>query len=159
MHQYLIALGSNQRHGRYGPPAAILSYALAALDLHVQSVSPIINSAPVGPSKRRYANAVAIVETQMSPPELLDHLKAIEASFGRRAGGRRWTSRVLDLDIILWSGGIWGMADLAIPHPRFRDRDFVLRPATAIAANWRDPITGLRVKHCKARLDRSARLA
>ncbi len=158
-HRYLIALGSNQRHSRYGIPVAVLKQAMDVLGVRLVAQSRIVSSKPLGPSKRTYANAAAIIETQMEPPEVLDHLKAIEASFGRRQGGRRWRARVLDLDIILWSDGIWSTAELAIPHPAFRERDFVLRPATAIAANWRDPITGLRVKHCKARLDRSARLA
>jgi 2-amino-4-hydroxy-6-hydroxymethyldihydropteridine diphosphokinase len=153
-HSYLIALGSNQRHGRYGAPEGVLSQALDNLDVNVVSQSPIISSAPIGPSKRRYANAVAIIETRMGPPELLNHLKAIEASFGRRPGGRRWASRVLDLDIILWSGGLWSTSDLSIPHPAFRQRGFVLGPSNRIAGNWRDPITGLRVKHLLARLDR-----
>jgi 2-amino-4-hydroxy-6-hydroxymethyldihydropteridine diphosphokinase len=159
MHRYLIALGSNQRHGRYGAPKAILSHVMDALDVKLLARSAIVASAPLGPSKRNYANAAAIIKTKMEPPELLEHLKAIEAAFGRRSGGRKWQARVLDLDIILWSGGFWSTADLAIPHPAFRTRDFVLRPAAAIAADWRDPLTGLRVKHLKARLDRRPSLA
>ena len=154
MYRYLIALGSNQRHGRYGPPAAVLRQAMGTLDMALLSKSLILSSAPLGPSLRVYANAVAVIKTKMIPEELLDHLKAIEAHFGRCTRGRRWGSRVLDLDIILWSGGIWSTPTLSIPHPAFRDRDFVLRPAMAIAADWRDPLTGLKVKHLKARLDR-----
>ena len=156
---YLIALGSNQRHGRYGAPRAILGHVLGNWSDELLASSPIVSSAPLGPSKRTYANAAAIIKTKMEPPELLDHLKAIEAAFGRRNGGRRWQARVLDLDIILWSGGFWSTADLAIPHPAFRDRTFVLRPANTIAADWRDPLTGLSVKHLKARLDRKRRAA
>ncbi len=159
MHRYLIALGSNQRHGRYGAPPAILSHVMGALGVKPLAKSSIVSSAPLGPSRRVYANAAAIIKTTMEPPELLDHLKAIEAAFGRRPGGRRWQARALDLDIILWSGGFWSTSDLAIPHPAFRERDFVLRPANAIAADWRDPVTGLRVKHLKARLDRKQSLA
>jgi 2-amino-4-hydroxy-6-hydroxymethyldihydropteridine diphosphokinase len=159
MHRYLIALGSNQRHGRYGPPKTILSHVMDALDVKLLARSSIVASAPLGPSKRIYANAAAVIKTKMEPPELLEHLKAIEAAFGRRSGGQRWQARVLDLDIILWSGGFWSTADLAIPHPAFRARDFVLGPAAAIAADWRDPLTGLRVKHLKARLDRRPSLA
>ena len=109
----------------------------------------------MGPSNRRYANAAIIIETAITPPELLDHLKSMEASFGRRLGtGTRWGARVLDLDIILWSGGLWVSPGLAIPHPAFRERGFVLTPAADIAPDWRDPVTGLRLRHLKARLDR-----
>lgn len=156
-YRYLIALGSNQRHRRYGSPPANLRHAIGVLDVKVLAVSPIIASAPLGPSKRTYANAAAIIKTKMEPQELLNHLKSIEARFGRSTRGRRWGSRVLDLDIILWSGGMWSTPDLAIPHISFRERDFVLRPACVIAADWRDPLTGLRVKHLKARLDRKRR--
>jgi 2-amino-4-hydroxy-6-hydroxymethyldihydropteridine diphosphokinase len=159
MHRYLIALGSNQRHGRYGPPAAIVRHVMGVLDVKLLQRSPIVSSAPVGPSKRTYANAATIIKTKMDPLDLLHHLKAIEAAFGRRVGGRRWQARVLDLDIILWSGGFWSSDELAIPHPAFRNRDFVLTPASAIASDWRDPLTGLRVKHLKARLDRKRPLA
>ena len=151
---YLIALGSNKRHARYGPPERVLAAALDQLDISVVALSRIVQSAPVGPSNRRYANAAAMIETPMTPPELLHHLKTIEDRFGRRAGGRRWGARVLDLDIILWSGGLWATPSLAIPHPAFRDRGFVLSPAIDIAPDWRDPVTGLTLRHLKARLDR-----
>ncbi|RYD41366.1 MAG: 2-amino-4-hydroxy-6-hydroxymethyldihydropteridine diphosphokinase, partial [Verrucomicrobiaceae bacterium] len=61
---------------------------------------------------------------------------------------------VLDLDIVLWSGGIWVSPGLAIPHPAFRERGFVLSPAMDVAADWRDPVTGLKVRHLFARLTR-----
>jgi 2-amino-4-hydroxy-6-hydroxymethyldihydropteridine diphosphokinase len=152
---FIIALGSNRRHVRYGAPANVVRAALEAINLDIVARSSIIASAPVGPSLRRYANAVAMIETIMGPPELLGYLKRIEAAFGRRQRGQRWGARVLDLDIILWSGGIWSSSGLAIPHATFRERHFVLNPANQIAANWRDPITGLSLRHLKARLDRA----
>ena len=154
-YRYLIALGSNQRHLRHGRPVQVLRAALAALELReitVKSASPIIASAPLGPSLRRYANGAAVVKTRLEPDELLDILKDIETAFGRRSGGQRWSARVLDLDIVLWSGGAFGSARLTVPHPAFRDRDFVLAPALAIAAEWRDPISGLSLRQLRARL-------
>jgi 2-amino-4-hydroxy-6-hydroxymethyldihydropteridine diphosphokinase len=152
-YSYLIALGSNRCHPRYGAPARVIRAAFESLDIPISAISHTIQTAPVGPSLRCYANAAAVIQTAMPPPELLDHLKALEASFGRRRG-QRWASRVLDLDIILWSGGIWSSPDLGIPHAAFRDRAFVLTPAGEIAADWRDPITGRTIRHLKARLDR-----
>lgn len=114
--------------------------------------SPVIDSAAVGPSQRRYANAAVVLETQFEPGQLLRRLHAIEHRFGRVRRGQRWRSRTLDLDIVLWDGGTVTEPGLEIPHPRFRTRDFVLGPAAAIAPNWRDPKTGLTLAQLYARL-------
>ena len=143
-------------HQRYGRPRGVLEAALAALaaqGIAVECASPIIASLPLGPSRRCYANAAAVVRTDLLPEELLECLKTIEAGFGQRRG-QRWASRVLDLDIVLWSGGAWGSSQLTIPHPAFRMRRFVLQPAAAIAPHWRDPITGLTLRQLLARLKR-----
>lgn len=108
-------------------------------------------TAPVGPSSRRYANGAVVVATDLPPQQALAALKRIEQHFGRRRG-QRWGARVLDLDIVLWSGGAWRSAGLVIPHPRFRERLFVLAPAAAIAPDWRDPVSGLSLRTLKARL-------
>jgi len=127
---------------------------LAAEGVTVVEAAPALLTDPIGPSLRRYVNSAAVVETTLDPPALLALLKRIERAFGRRAGGRRWTSRVLDLDVILWSGGAFAAPGLTIPHPLFRARDFVLAPAAHIAADWRDPMTGLTVRQLHARLTR-----
>lgn len=160
---YLLGLGSNQRHPVIGNPERIIGQALDALemdDIDLFTHSPIIASAPIGPSRRRYANAAAIVATALSPSELLDRLQHIEAHFGRERRGQRWRARTLDLDILLWSGGMWMESDasLAIPHPHLRHRPFVLDPASMIAGNWRDPLTGLALKQLAARLKRPKRV-
>lgn len=141
---YAIAIGSNRR-GRHGSPEAEVAAAVRALG-GVVTASGIVRSAPLGPSIRRFANAVVTIETRETPPELLARLKGIERAFGRRRG-QRWGARVIDLDIIFWSGGRWRACDLIIPHPAFRDRRFVLDPMQTIAAAWRDPVTGLTVRH------------
>lgn len=135
----------------------MLAAALAALEGHgvfVERASPIIASAPLGPSLRIYANAAAVVRTTLSPAELLVRLKHIECTFGRRRGGRRWATRVLDLDIVLWGGGAYESPGLTIPHAAFRQRHFVLTPANRIAPDWRDPRTGLTLRQLSARLTR-----
>jgi 2-amino-4-hydroxy-6-hydroxymethyldihydropteridine diphosphokinase len=116
--------------------------------------APIFLTDPVGPSLRRYANSAAVVETALEPSAMLALAKRIERAFGRRPGGRRWTSRVLDLDLVLWSGGACTGPELTIPHPLFRERAFVLAPAVAIAPEWRDPVTGLTLRQLHARLTR-----
>jgi len=150
-------LGSNVRHPRHGAPAKVLRAALDALEevgLEVVAASPIVDSVPLGPSLRRFANAAAIIARDVAPPSLLDTLQAIETAFGRRRQGQAWRARVLDLDIVLWSGGAWTSPDLAVPHRRFRQRGFVLSPAVVIARAWRDPLTGLTVAQLAARLTR-----
>jgi 2-amino-4-hydroxy-6-hydroxymethyldihydropteridine diphosphokinase len=112
-----------------------------------------VASAPVGPSHRRYANAVALIASEEAPEALLARLKAIERAFGRRAG-QRWGSRVLDLDIVLWSGGAWGSPGLVVPHVAFRQRPFVLGPLLHVAPGWRDPMTGRTVRQLARRLTR-----
>lgn len=147
---YVIALGSNRR-GRHGAPADEVRAALAAIGGDVVMTSPFITTPPLGPARRRFVNAAALIESDDSPPEMLARLKAIEAAFGRRRG-QRWTDRVIDLDIILWSGGSWSSDGLTVPHPEFRRRDFVLRPLAAVVPDWRDPVTGLTIRQLAARL-------
>lgn len=154
---YAIGLGSNRRHARFGDPRHVLMAALAALeddDIEPIDASPIVASAPIGPSRRRYANAVALIASDLSPPEMLERLQAIEAGFGRRSG-QRWSARTLDLDILLWSGGAWSDATLSIPHPAMTTRDFVLGPLRAIAPDWRHPLTAHTVRQLAARLIRA----
>ncbi|WP_237437678.1 2-amino-4-hydroxy-6-hydroxymethyldihydropteridine diphosphokinase [Altericroceibacterium endophyticum] len=156
-HLYLIALGSNQRHPRYGAPRAILSAALeelSAANIDVLAQSHWIDSAPIGPSLRRYANGAAVISTGLSPRELLTELKQVEARFGRNNAGQRWRSRPLDLDIILWDKGFFSDEALTIPHAEFRGRFFVTGPAAEIAPDWRDPLTGFSLRQLHARLTR-----
>lgn len=147
MQLYVVALGSN-RWGRHGAPAREIAAALDVIG-GVVAVSPTVATAPIGPSRRRFANAAALIESAETPPDLLARLKGIERAFGRRRG-RRWDSRVIDLDIILWSGGAWSGPDLIVPHRLFRTRDFVLRPLLAVVPGWRDPLTGRTIRQLAA---------
>ena len=153
-HLYVIAIGSNRPHGRFGRPPQVVEGAIARLDRDVGlfDASPILVNRADGPAGRDFANAVALVESGLLPPEMLDRLKRIERAFGRRRG-KRWGPRVLDLDIIAWSGGRWRSRRLTIPHRALRARAFVLRPLAKIAPGWR--IEGaLTARHLAARLAR-----
>ncbi len=150
MNWFIVALGSN-KPGPWGTPEQTLLRAIGLLIPAATSL--ILRTAPIGPSRRRFVNAVAIIETDLTPPQLLAHLKALERDAGRRLG-RRWAARPLDLDIVGWSGGIWGSSGLIIPHPHFRQRRFVLGPLARIAPDWRDPITHLTMRQLLSRLDR-----
>ena len=137
-HLYAIALGSNRRHVRHGRPAGVIEAAIARLDAEwgLFDASRIRINPAVGGAGREFANAVALVESPLGPVAMLGALKAIERDFGRR-GGRRWGPRVLDLDIVAWSGAPVATRRLTIPHPRLADRDFVLVPLADIAPNWK----------------------
>ncbi len=158
---YAIALGSNRRHGRHGGPDGVVRAALVALEaagLRLVAVSPLIPTPALGPAGRSFVNAAAIVETRLDPPALLDLVKGIERSFGRRRG-RRWGARVLDLDILLWSGGRWprhGGRRLFVPHRSLEQRDFVLAPLIRIAPDWRVGQSGRTVRQARFRLIRRA---
>jgi 2-amino-4-hydroxy-6-hydroxymethyldihydropteridine diphosphokinase len=137
----------------------VLAAALERLEregVTVLATAPVMRTEPVGPSLRRYANSAALIETALEPLALLALAKRVERDFGRRRGGQRWTSRVLDLDLVLWSGGSFGVPGLVIPHRLFRTRAFVLDPAVRIAPRWRDPVTGLTIRQLHARLTRLA---
>ena len=160
---YLIALGSNRRHGLYGLPPGVVRAAmeeLSAIGL-VTARSAVFTTPPMGAAQRKFANAALVLESDLAPCALLAALKRMEREFGRRRG-RRWGDRVLDLDIVLWSGGVWHSGrrvgarsdSLTIPHAAFALRDFVLAPARAIAPRWRDPVSGLILAHLHARLTR-----
>ena len=117
----------------------------------VTARSSIETTAPMGPAARRFANAAAVIESEFDPEAMLGGLQHIERGFGRRRW-RRWGDRVLDLDIALWSEGSWSSPTLTIPHPGLRDRSFVLGPASAIAPDWRDPVSGLSIAQLYVRL-------
>ena len=151
---YAIALGSNRPHGRHGRPAGVVEAAIARLDddFGLFDASPIVLNPAHGGAGRDFANAVALIESDAEPPEMLTRLKAIEREFGRRRG-RRWGPRVLDLDLVLWSGGTFRSQRLTVPHPQLARRAFVLQPLAAIAPNW--PVVGsLSVRHLAHRLAR-----
>ena len=155
-HVYALALGSNRALSAGRAPPRLIEEAVTLIGarMRVIAVSPIIDTPPLGPSLRRYANAAMLVETPLPPPALLRMLQAIETQLGRRRH-RRWGARSMDIDIILWSGGKWRERRLTVPHAAFRARAFVLTPLFRIAPGWRDPSSGLAVRHLRARLEKA----
>ena len=151
---YAIAVGSNRPHGRYGRPPQVVEAAIARLDrdFGLFDASPILLNRAQGGAGRDFANTVALVESDLEPPRMLDALKRIEREFGRRPG-RRWGARVLDLDIVDWSGGKWRSLTLCVPHSATGKRAFVIEPLAAIAPAWRlkAPLTARHLAHRLAR--------
>ena len=151
-HLYAIAIGSNRRHIRHGRPTGVVEAAISRLDSEFDlfDASPIILNKAVGGAGRDFANAVALVESRFEPDAMLSAVKGIERDFGRRPG-KRWGSRVLDLDLVAWGGGRFASRGLVIPHPRLEERDFVLGPLATIAPGWKIK-DGLTVRHLLSRL-------
>ena len=79
-------------------------------------------------------------------------MKSLEHALAGRRGDPRWGPRVIDLDIILYGDTVLDTPQLTLPHPRFRERRFVLEPLAAIAPHVRDPITGLTMRELFSRL-------
>ncbi|MEA3387940.1 2-amino-4-hydroxy-6-hydroxymethyldihydropteridine diphosphokinase [Sphingobium sp. CCH11-B1] len=156
LHDYALALGSNRPLSARRAPARLLSEAarLIAETMRVVALSPTILTPPLGPSSRLFANAALLVQSRLTPPEMLAFLQGIEMRLGRRRH-RRWGARSMDIDIILWSGGAWRSRTLIIPHAAWRDRAFVLTPLAAIGPGLRDPLSGLTVRQLHARLQKA----
>jgi 2-amino-4-hydroxy-6-hydroxymethyldihydropteridine diphosphokinase len=135
-----IALGSN-----LGDSLTILTDALKILadtpSITLQAHSSWYQTAPVGPPQPDYINGCALLDVQLTPQELLEALLRIEAQFGRIRKERNGP-RTLDLDLLLFDDLILDMPNLQLPHPRMRERAFVLVPLAEIAPNWVEPISG-----------------
>ena len=144
MTRVAIALGSN-----LGDREGYLRQAVTELQPFVERirVSTFHDTAPVGVNPQpTFLNAAAVGETSLSARSMLETLLAIEQELGRRRPFPG-APRTLDLDLILYGEAIVDEApSLIVPHPRFRERRFVLQPLVEIAPDWRDPVTGRTVE-------------
>lgn len=128
-----VGLGAN-----LGDPAATLDAALAAIDhlpdTRVLATSGYYLTPPWGDTDQpEFTNAVAVIETGLAASDLLTALLAIECERGRVRGSRRWGPRAIDLDLLLYGQQIIVSPDLTVPHPRMRERAFVLVPLVEIS--------------------------
>jgi len=138
--QVIIALGSN-----IPPREAALCRAIESVDrlrlTGVVGCSRLYETEPVGgPPQGHYLNAAALVETSLTPVELLEELLRIEKKEGRQRTVRN-APRTIDLDIIFYSDSIVDLPKLSIPHPRFGERGFVLQPLADIIPGFIDPLS------------------
>ena len=139
-----ISLGSN-----LGDRNAALDFAIERLG-HLLSdlrISHVVETEPQGEGlgdQPLFLNAIAVGRTALNPRELLNALLQIERDFGRERPSRN-APRTLDLDLVLFGNQVLDEPGLQVPHPRFRERFFVLGPLAEVAADWTDPVTGRRV--------------
>ncbi|HEX4635473.1 MAG TPA: 2-amino-4-hydroxy-6-hydroxymethyldihydropteridine diphosphokinase [Rhizomicrobium sp.] len=149
----LVALGANLP-GPAGPPAQALRAALARLEergVKIRSVSSFYETpAWPDPGQPAYVNAVAAVETTLQPVELLTLLHGVETDFGRLRSVAN-APRSLDIDLLDHDGQVM-TGGITLPHPRMRQRSFVLVPLKEIAPDWRHPVTGEAVTELLDRL-------
>jgi 2-amino-4-hydroxy-6-hydroxymethyldihydropteridine diphosphokinase len=134
----VIGLGSN-----LGDRAEILRRAVVELGAlgQVFAVSALYETEPVGPPQPTYLNAAVRLLTDLDLPELLEALLAIERRFGRERR-ERWGARIVDLDILWASGGVFESETLQVPHPRLNERAFALLPLLDVAPEATDPQSG-----------------
>jgi 2-amino-4-hydroxy-6-hydroxymethyldihydropteridine diphosphokinase len=151
MARVAIALGSN-----LGDRERFLVDGAASLGavLHDLVVSSAHETAYVGagPAQPAYLNAAAVGETDLTARALLEVLLETERRFGRERPYPD-SPRTLDLDLILYGAEVLDEPGLVVPHPRFRQRRFVLEPLAEIAADWIDPVTGRTVEELLRTLD------
>ncbi len=152
-HRVFIGIGSN-----LGDRKANCREAREKLgempDTRVVAASSYYESEPHGDAKTWFVNTVLEIETEFSPPELLKHTKQIEEAMGRkRVKGKRWGSRVIDLDILLFNNEILNKRNLKLPHPRLAGRRFVLAPLAELTPQLVHPTLNVTISQLLAAVD------
>ncbi|APD08930.1 MULTISPECIES: 2-amino-4-hydroxy-6-hydroxymethyldihydropteridine diphosphokinase [Thermus] len=148
-----VGLGSN-----LGDRAGYLLAALSRLSrlpkTRLCRLSPVYETAPVGPPQPFYLNLVAELDTGLGPRELLQALLEVEKALGRERK-ERWGPRTIDLDLLLYGDLVLEEEGLQVPHPRLHERAFVLVPLVDLLPEGRHPTLGVRFAELLAALDAS----
>ncbi len=151
--QVFIGVGSNLGNRR--------AYYQKAIDLmaglpqtSIVRGSSLYESEPIGEAKNWYVNGVVELETGLSPQQLLSRLQKIESALGRKrtALTKKWGSRTIDLDILLFDKYVVNEEQLKIPHPEMHRRRFVLLPLSELAPQFVHPLLGSTVTELLAGL-------
>jgi 2-amino-4-hydroxy-6-hydroxymethyldihydropteridine diphosphokinase len=140
--QVYIGLGSNLDNPETHIHTALAELRCLALD-DVVVGSPLYITSPVGPPDQPdYVNAVAGFATRLAAHELLNGILGIEQKHGRQRAGNQWGPRTLDLDLLLYGEDVIQTEVLTVPHPRIKERAFVLKPLADIAPDLKIPGQG-----------------
>ncbi|MEA2476379.1 MAG: 2-amino-4-hydroxy-6-hydroxymethyldihydropteridine diphosphokinase [Actinomycetota bacterium] len=134
-----IGIGSN-----VGDRTAFVRRAVGELASHpaieVEATSSLYETSPIGgPPQRSFINVVVRIATDLDARNLLESCQSVERRLGREPSEIRWGPRVVDLDILLYDQDKIGETDLEVPHPRMRERRFVLIPLLEIDPDVTDP--------------------
>jgi 2-amino-4-hydroxy-6-hydroxymethyldihydropteridine diphosphokinase len=150
-----IALGSNLA-SQWGDPAATLREAIQRVGQlgYTRAISSFYETAPVGYTNQpNFLNAAMLLETNLSPAELMDSLLAIERAMGRdRSAVPAKGPRIIDLDLLLMDELVLATPRLTLPHPAMAERRFVLEPLAEIAPSMLDPLSGRTISELLAML-------
>jgi len=105
------------------------------------NLSPVVESEPMGfEAETNFYNQVLLVETNLSPQQIIKALLEIELKLGRVRSGHYYSSRIIDIDILFYDEIQVADDNLVIPHPRLHERNFVLQPLMAIAPGYIHPL-------------------
>ena len=141
-HRIYIGIGSNLGDRRANTAEAI-DRITKIPDTRVVRASSLYESEPLGNAKTWFVNSVIEIETELGAEPMLKRLKAIEDAMGRkRVKGKRWGSRIIDLDILLSENEVVEKRTLRVPHPEMHKRRFVLMPLAELAPHVVHPGLG-----------------
>ena len=150
MSRVFIGVGSNE-----GDREGLISRAVRALGavsgIRIVQMAMIAETEPVGgPPQGPYLNTVVELETTCEPRRLFSVLQGIERRLGRKPSPERWSSRPIDLDLLLYDDRVIEEPGLTVPHPRMHERIFVLAPLAELAGAVTIPRIGRSVVECLA---------
>lgn len=145
MRRVYVGIGSN-----LGDREFLIRKAVESLrqlpQTNVSGVSSLYDTEPVGETEQPpFLNAVAWIETELLPRELLWQMLLIEKRMGR-VRSKRWGPRSIDLDLLFYDDELIEEPDLQVPHPEAHRRAFVLYPLLELDPNFRHPVTGETVR-------------
>jgi len=139
MHHVFLGIGGN-----IGNKPASFSKVHSLTDREIGAIlkqSSVYESPPWGfHAEDNFWNQVLIVETELSPAEILSKIIEFESSFNRKRHSERYTSREMDVDILYYDDIFIETEDLIVPHPRLHQRLFVLVPLTEVAPDFKHPL-------------------
>ena len=157
-HHIYIGIGSNLGDRKANTVEAVDRVSKLP-NTRIVRASSLYESEPLGDAKTWFVNSVIELETDINPEELLKKLKAIEKAMGRkRVKGKRWGSRIIDLDILLCDHDVVEKRSLKIPHPEMHKRRFVLLPLAELAPHVIHPQLGQTVSSMLANVKDTKRV-
>ena len=153
IHRVYIGLGSNLGNRRANYQKA-LELIAALPKTRIVKRSSLYESEPHGDAKNWYVNGVIEIETEFLPDKLLQRLQAIEQAMGRKKTPqtKKWASRKIDLDILLFENQTLDTRSLKIPHPELPNRRFALVPLSELAPHVTHPRLGVTIAELLAHL-------